>query len=68
MIHKFNIENMKMDVMKKSHFVEFLRFKLDRDKRFKYSDFSRMTGISRLQWDVFRVDNKELEEIEWVVE
>ena len=68
MIHKFNIENMKLDVMKKNHFVEFLRFKLNKDTKFRYSDFSKMTGISRMQWDVFRVDNRGIKEVEWVVE
>jgi len=68
MIHKFNIENMKMDVMKKNHFKEFLSFKITKDKKFRYSDFNRMTGISRMQWDVFRLDNKEIKEVEWVVE
>ena len=68
MIHKFNIENMKLDVMKKNHFREFLKFKVAKDKKFRYSDFNRMTGISRMQWDVFRLDNKNIKEVEWVVE
>ncbi|MBW2991719.1 hypothetical protein KY345_00695 [Candidatus Woesearchaeota archaeon] len=69
MIGKINLENMKLDVMKKNHFTEYLRFRLNkRDKRFKYSDFSRLTGISRMQWDVFRLDNKQLKEIEWILE
>ena len=66
--HKFNIENMKLDVMKKNHFREFLKFKVAKDKKFRYSDFNRMTGISRMQWDVFRLDNKNIKEVEWVVE
>ena len=68
MIHKFNIENMKLDMMKKNHFMEYLRFKFNKDKRFKYSEFGRVTGISRMQWDVFRIDNKNVKEVEWVVE
>jgi len=69
MIHKFNIENMKLDMMKKNHFVEYLKFRLDkRDRKFRYSDFNRITGISRLQWDVFRIENKEVKEVEWVLE
>jgi hypothetical protein len=68
MIHKFNVENMKMDVMKKNHFMEYLRFKLQKDKRFSYSDFNRITGISRMQWDVFRIDNRTVKEVEWVLE
>jgi hypothetical protein len=71
MIHKFNVENMKMDVMKKNHFIEYLKFKLGKDKkdkRFSYSDFNKITGISRMQWDVFRIDNREVKEVEWVLE
>ena len=68
MLHKFNTENMKLDVMKRNHFMEFLRFKVTKDRKFKYSDFSKMTGISRMQWDVFRLDNKNVKEVEWVLE
>lgn len=68
MIHKFNVDNMKMDIMKKNHFMEYLKFKLGKDKKFRYSDFNRITGISRMQWDVFRIDNRSVDEVEWVLE
>lgn len=67
-MNKFNIGNMKLDIMKRNHFIEFLNFKLKRDRRLRFSDFNRGTGISRQQWDVFRIDNKGLKKVHWVVE
>jgi hypothetical protein len=70
MVHAFDIENMKLDLMKKSHFREFLAFKMQRGGKLRFSDFNKMTGISRQQWDVFRIDNKDnknIKDIEWVM-
>lgn len=68
MAHKFDLESMKLDLMKKAHFREFLSFKLKRDNRLRYSEFNRMTGISRQQWDIFRIDNKKLKNVQWILE
>ena len=60
---------MRMDVMKKNHFMEYLKFRVTKsDRKFKYSDFNKITGISRMQWDVFRSENREVKEVEWVLE
>lgn len=68
MMNKFNIENLRLDVLKKNHFIEYLQFKVKKDRRFGYNDFSRATGISRMQWDVFRSDNRKVKKINWVLE
>ncbi len=66
--HTFDLEKMKLDLMKKAHFREFLAFKLKRDKQFRYSEFNKMTGISRQQWDVFRIANMKKKNVQWVLE
>ena len=68
MAHSFNLESMKLDLMKKAHFSEFLAFKLKRDRQFRFSEFNKMTGISRQQWDVFRIDNKKAKKVQWLIE
>lgn len=68
MIKRFDLESMRLDLMKKMVFEDFLRYKLARDKRFGFVEFSKVCGISRKQWDVFKTDNKKIKEINWLVE
>ena len=68
MVKSFDLESMKLDLMKKMVFEDFLRYKMAKDKRFGFVEFNKVCGISRKQWDAFRVDNKKIKEIQWLVE
>ncbi len=64
----FNLESMKLDLMKKMVFEDFLRYKLTKDTKFGFVEFSKACGISRKQWDVFKIDNRDIKEIKWLIE
>ena len=63
----FDTRNLRLDPHKEAMFKEFVNFKLNRDKKFRFSEFHKMCGISRKQWDVFRVENKD-KKVEWVLD
>ena len=65
-LESFKIETMKLDPLQKLQFEEFLDYMLKVKKPFSFENFNRITGISRLQWDIFRIENKD-KDVEWVV-
>lgn len=64
---EFSIEHMKLNPVQKSQFVEFLAYSLQRSRPLGFYDFNKICGISRQQWEIFRLENME-KHSEWVVE
>ncbi|MFA5141867.1 MAG: hypothetical protein WC471_02775 [Candidatus Woesearchaeota archaeon] len=63
----FNFKGMEMDITKLKQFKEFLNFTLQKKTCLDYHDFRQNCGISRAQWDQFKLNNNE-NEIKWSVE
>ena len=63
----FNLQVLKLDRVERMNFEDFLKFKLEKDKRLSFVEFNKMCGISRKQWEVFKLENMD-KEIEWKVD
>ena len=64
----FKIESLKLGPHQKMTFKEFVNYKLNTNRVFRFSEFTKICGISRKQWDVFRIENKGNKDIKWIIE
>ena len=63
MIGGFNLESFQLSGSEETQFLELLDFALIKGT-LTYSFFKRYLGISRTQWDIFRLENLE-KQVEW---
>ena len=67
-MNKLNFEQLDLEPLKFSNFREYLSFVMKAKRPLSFVDFQKHCGISRKQWDLFKFNNRELEEIDWVME
>jgi len=63
----FNLQVLGLGRVEKMNFEEFLAFKLQKKSELSFSEFRRICGISRQQWDAFKVENLD-KKIKWKVD
>jgi hypothetical protein len=54
-----NIQEMRLDRIQTTTFSDMISFKLSNDHLLRFSEFQKVCGISREQWDLFRANNRE---------
>jgi hypothetical protein len=64
----FKYNDLHMDPVKRMNFEEFLTYKLRSSRKLKFSEFNRICGISKPQWELFRMQNMEHGNIDWIIE
>jgi len=68
-MQKINFEQLQMEPFKFIQFKEYLEFKLNTNKPLSFIDFQKHCGISRQQWEIFKLNNKEsFNNTEWLLE
>jgi len=60
----FNLERLELSGSEKNQFLELLNFAIDNNKKLSYSLFKKHLGLSKTQWDIFRLENLE-KKVEW---
>lgn len=68
MINELRIEELDMEPLKCMKFKEYLNFVIDSKRPLSFIDFQKHCGVSRKQWDVFKLNNREVEELEFVMD
>lgn len=63
-----NIAELDMDPIKEKSFKEYLYFILDTKKPLSFQDFHKHCGVSKKQWEVFKLNHKEDLNVEWIIE
>lgn len=56
---------MRLDPMKKVAFQEYLEYTLSQKKPLSFQQFNRHCGVSRSQWDDFKISNMDIDDIQW---
>lgn len=63
----FNLQILQLGRVERMNFEDFLRFKLQKSKQLSFVEFNKMCGISRKQWDAFKVENMD-KDVEWIID
>jgi hypothetical protein len=63
----FNIQTLGLSRVERMNFEEFLTYKIQKDSELSFAEFRKMCGISRQQWDAFKVENLD-KKIKWKVD
>ncbi|MEA3430415.1 MAG: hypothetical protein U9R08_04035 [Nanoarchaeota archaeon] len=62
MYEELKIEELNMEPFKCMQFKEYLGFVLSSKKSLSFVDFQKHCGVSRPQWDMFKANNREVED------
>lgn len=65
MLDVINLNCLDFDSMKMMMFREYIEYTLKTEKPLSFQNTSRVTGISRKQWDLFRFENRD-KGIKWL--
>ena len=66
MLQSINLNCLELDSMRMMLFKEYIEFIMKNEKPFSYQNFSKVTGISRKQWELFRFENRDNKNIRWL--